>query len=299
MTAPTTLSLTGVIPPMVTPLRADGTVDEPAVARLANRLVEAGAGGLFVLGSSGEGPWLTPGERASVIAAAVHAVGRRVPVLVGVLEPSVGRTVEAVGQARDLGADAVVATAPYYFEADDAAQLEHFTTVAEASDLPVVLYNIPKLTHAVVAATTVDALLAYPGVVGIKDSAGDPQAFAAFLALKRRRPGFAVLQGAERQSVAALRAGADGLVPGLGNVAPELFVRMVASVAAGAFEEAERLEAAVRELWTLHTHGFWLECLKFAVSVRGFGSGRAVGRPPGLNDDARQAIRLLLGAPQG
>lgn len=294
MTTAAPPSLAGVIPPMVTPLRPDGALDVPAAERLAARLVDAGVGGLFVLGSSGEGPWLTPAERARVIGAAMGVCGGRVPVLVGVLEPSAARVVEAAQQAQDLGADAVVVTSPYYFEADDDVQHDHFATVAAALSVPVVLYNIPKFTHAVVAPATVEALSGVPSIVGIKDSAGDPEAFAAFLELKRRRPGFAVLQGAERQSLAALRAGADGLVPGLSNVAPELFVRLVACAAAGASHEAERLERVVVELWDLHTNGFWLECLKVAVAMQGYGSGRAVGRRPALSEPARRAIQRSL-----
>jgi dihydrodipicolinate synthase/N-acetylneuraminate lyase len=286
--------LGGVVTPLITPLRDGGAVDEQALGRLASRLLDAEVGGLFVLGSSGEGPWLTPAERAGVIRVAVEVAAGRVPVLVGLLEPSAARVVEAAEQAAELGADAVVVTTPYYFEADDAAQRDHFGAVATRSALPLIVYNIPKMTHNVVAPSTVRWLLEFGNVVGIKDSAGDAEAFAAFLALKHVRPDFRVLQGAERQAARALREGADGLVPGLSNVAPALFVQLAAHVSEGAYAAAERLQEDVAALWELHTHGFWLECLKFAVAVLGIGNGAAYGRTARLDEGAKRAIRQLV-----
>jgi len=291
--------LGGVVTPLITPLRDGGAVDEQALGRLASLLLDAGVAGLFVLGSSGEGPWLTPAERACVIRVAVAAAAGRVPVLVGVLEPSAARVVEAVEQAAEFGADAAVVTTPYYFEADDDAQHDHFAAVAARSALPLIVYNIPKMTHNVVAPSTVRRLLVSANVIGIKDSAGAAEAFAGFLALKAERPDFRVFQGAERQSARALREGADGLVPGLSNVAPELFVQLSARVSEGAHEAAERLQDDVAALWELHTHGFWLECLKFAVSVLGIGNGAAYGRTPRLDDGAKRAIRQLVEGAQG
>lgn len=288
------LRVAGVVPPMITPLLGDGRVDIDATRRLAGALVEAGVGGLFVLGSSGEGPWLRADERAEVIRAAVEAASGRVPVLAGVLEPSAARAIEATAQAEDAGADAVVAAAPYYFAADADAQHDHFAAIAAASLLPVLLYNIPSMTHNPLSPATAQALLGVDHIIGIKDSAGDKEAFRGFLALKAERPDYCVLQGAERQGSAALRAGADGLVPGLSNVEPALFVDMVRRAAEGDFDEADRLQAAAAELWQLHSHGFWLECLKFATAERGFGSGLAYGRTARLDEAARAAIRQVL-----
>lgn len=287
-------NLRGVVPPLVTPVRDAGAVDELALGRLASRLLAADVSGLFVLGSSGEGPWLTGAERARVVRVAVDVAAGQVPVLVGVLEPSTARVLEAVEQAAELGADAAVVTTPYYFEADDAAQRDHFGAIAASSGLPLVVYNIPKMTHNVVAPSTVLWLLDRANVIGIKDSAGDAEAFAEFLALKGARPDFRVFQGAERQAVRALTEGADGLVPGLSNVAPALFVRLAALVRDGDHEGVERLEQAIATLWELHTHGFWLECLKFAVCVTGIGDGTAFGRTPRLDDRAKDAIRRLV-----
>ncbi len=290
----TAIRLGGIVPPLLTPLQADGALDLRALERLANWLIDAGAGGLFVLGSSGEGPWLTPDDRAHVIRSVVHVTAGRVPVLAGVLEPGTARVIEAVAQAEELGVDAVVVTTPYYFGADADAQTDHFAAVAGASQLPVILYNIPSMTHALLAPSTVRSLLDVANVVGIKDSAGDAAAFAELIELKALRPGFCVMQGAERQALSALRAGADGVVPGLGNLAPELFVEMAACVAAGSYERAEHLQGEVTALWELHAHGFWLECLKYAAGQLGFGSGVPYDRRARLDESGKIAIRRIL-----
>jgi len=294
MAAPTRLALSGLIPPMITPLTPGGEVDRTAIARLVAYLVDGGVDGLFVLGSSGEGPWLTARQAEQVVAATVSAVAGRVPVLAGILEPSTPRTLEAARVAEAAGADALVVTSPYYFAVDAASQLRHVEAIAAATALPLVLYNIPQLTHNPFALETVRGMLAIETVVGIKDSAGDDALFDQLLALRATRPDFRVLQGAERSTARAVLAGADGLVPGLGNLAPGLFAGLRAAARAGDAERALALQARVDALWQLHGHGFWLACLKHAASVLGFGSGAVSGAGAALSPAAQTAIRRTV-----
>lgn len=273
------LTLSGVIPPMITPLTEAGQVDGPAIERLVEYLIESGVSGLFVLGSSGEGPWLTSTQRQQVIQGTARAAAGRVPVLAGVLEPGTDRALEAAQMAADAGADALVVTSPYYFGAEAAVQIHHVSTIAAANPLPLVLYNIPTATHNPMAPHTVRALLEIDNLIGIKDSAGNWEDFQELLALRRIRPDFRVLQGAERLAAPSVLAGADGLVPGMGNLAPGLFDRLVQSAQAGERERALALQERVEALWHLHTHGFWLACLKYAASLLGFGSGAVCGWP--------------------
>jgi 4-hydroxy-tetrahydrodipicolinate synthase len=268
--------LGGVVPPVVTPLTGEGRIDYEALERLIATMIDAGVAGAFVLGSSGEGPWFPLGEQARIVRSAVAAAAGKIPVLAGVLEPSTERVLEAIEQAASEGADAVVATSPYYFTCEGVTLVRHVERILERSCLPVVLYNIPQMTHNPLGAITVKEVLAAERLVGIKDSSGDAGTLSALLALKQTRPDFQVLQGAERAALAGLRAGADGLVPGLSNLAPGTFVRLVAAVAAGELTEAEALQERIDVLWTLHTQGPWLACLKYAVSVASFGSGRTL-----------------------
>ena len=119
------LDLCGVIVPMITPLTTGGEVDQAAIERLVTHLLASGVDGIFVLGSSGEGPWLTASQRQQVIGQTVRVAAGRVPILAGALEPSTGRTLEAIRLAEDAGADAVVLTSPYYFPVGAAAQIYH------------------------------------------------------------------------------------------------------------------------------------------------------------------------------
>ncbi|MBZ0302254.1 MAG: dihydrodipicolinate synthase family protein [Anaerolineae bacterium] len=296
MNSDSKLTLSGVIPPMITPLTPDGQIDGEGVDRLVHHLLVNGCGGVFVLGSSGEGPWLSAAQRETLIGRTVQAVAGRVPVLVGALEPSTVRTLEVLPMIEDLGADAVVVASPYYFGADESAQLWHFERVAQASKLPVVLYNIPPTTHNPVAVRTIQQALQFDPIIALKDSAGNMDDFKAFLALREQRPEFRVFQGAEKLSNESLLAGADGLVPGLGNLVPKGFVQLVEAVRAGNEAEARAIQAQIDELWTLHGYDYWLPCLKYAASLCGFGSGATIGHRVHLTDEGRAAIQSLVNA---
>ena len=287
----------GLIPPMISPLLPNGAVDAAGLSAHVERLIQGGVNGLFVLGTSGEGPLLDVARARQIIAETVEATAGRVPVLAGILEASTPRALEAARIAAGCGADAVVATTPYYVEADDYGIHDHFLQLGDRSPLPLVLYNIPSKTHHVLKPDIVAQLVDHPHIVGIKDSHGDWAAFERLLAL--RRPGFTVLQGAERLSAKSLLAGGDGLVPGLGNLLPELFKSMIAFVKAGDKDAALSLQAQADELGTLHTYGHWLMCLKYATSRTGLTHPDTFVSASPLSAAARAAIDALLAARQG
>jgi 4-hydroxy-tetrahydrodipicolinate synthase len=297
------LALSGVIPPMITPLTAEGKVDVAGIERLVDYLIDGGVSGLFLLGSSGGGPWLTLSERTLVIQESVRVAAGRVPVLAGVLEPSTSRTIEAAQMAEDAGADCLVATSPYYFgPGGPDHQVYHFETIARAISLPLMLYNIPPATHNPIELDTVRQLLAVENLIGIKDSAGNWEYFVKLLDLRKTRD-FRVFQGAQNLAASSALAGADGLVPGLGNLVPDLFVRLMRSAQAGEREQAFALQERVNELSKLHTHGFWLVCLEYAASLLGFGSGAVCGwptqnagadGPSPLSEPARASVREIV-----
>lgn len=286
--------LQGVIPPMITPLTEDGAIDLDGLQRLVAHLLSGGVSGIFVLGSSGEGPWLTPTQSQQVIEGVATAVNGQVPVLAGILEPSTRRVLEMLELAERAGADAVVATTPYYFESDAAVHLHHFASIARSTDLAVVLYNIPSKTHAPLSVETVAQLLDIENIVGIKDSSGDWEQVSGLMALRQIRPDFRILQGAEGLSGRSLLAGVDGLVPGLGNLMPSLFVRMMAAARAGDEETVRTLQAQVNALGLLHSHGHWLACLKYAVALLGLSGEAASGRPHALPAAAKEAIQTIV-----
>ena len=288
-------ALRGVVPPLISPLDSTGQPDAAALDALVAHVVEAGCSGLFVLGGCGEGAWLTPSQRGGIIRAAVRAAAGRVPVLAGVMLPATGPVVEAARQAQDLGAAAVVVGSPYYFGVDGAAQRRHIETVLDSVPLPALLYNIPQCTHETLGHRTVEALAAHPRVLGIKDSAGDFEAFQRLLAIKRWRADFRVLQGNEALLAASLLQGGDGVVPGLGNVAPSLMVALCRAAARGDAAECARLQDEVTALCEIYGgDAHWLPSLKAACAVLGLGNGAPAPPLVTLVEDGRARVSALV-----
>jgi len=288
-------ALKGVIPPLISPLTAAGEPDGAATLRLVDHVLAGGCSGLFVLGGCGEGAWLTGGQRATVIRAVVRAAAGRAPVLVGVMLPAAGPAVEAARQAADEGADAVVVGSPYYYSVDAATQQRHVETVLDAVSLPALLYNIPQATHHTLLPATVRMIARDSRVMGIKDSAGDFEAFLQFLGVKEKRPSFSVLQGYEHLSAASLLQGGDGLVPGLANVAPALFVTLHRTAASGDASACARIQTEIEDLSALHGHGHWLSALKAACAAIGIGTGVPAAPLAPADSDQRRSIKAILG----
>lgn len=220
-----TARFAGIIPPVISPLTPEEGVDRPAVKRFVDFLIAGGVHGLFILGSMGEGPYLRPSVRRELAEATVEAAAGRVPVLAGVLEASTTRVVEEVRRLAVPGIAAYVVTTPYYYGGFSTGELrEHFCRVAEATDLPILAYNIPQNTHVLMKAELMLQLSDLPQVIGVKDSSGDW--FEIQLLLRQRSLSFRVFQGNQIYAGVSLLAGADGLVPGHANVCPDLLVSM-------------------------------------------------------------------------
>ena len=286
--------LHGIVPPLISPLDDAGAPDADAMAALVEHVVGAGCTGLFMLGGCGEGAWLTPTQRAAVIRHAVRAAGGRVPVLAGVMMPGTGPAIEAARQAAGEGANALVVGSPYYFGVDAAAQERHVRDVLAAVPLPALLYNIPQCTHHVLPPATVRALARDRRVLGIKDSAGDFEAFQTLLAIKEERPQFRVLQGHESLAAASLLQGADGMVPGLANVVPALFVELQGAVDRGDATRCAELQRRIAGLAVLYRQGPWLAALKAACAMRGIGNGRPAAPLSPATPADRAAVKALL-----
>ncbi len=287
-------ALCGVVPPMISPLTVSGDPDEAAIRKLVEHILGGECSGLFVLGGCGEGAWLTAKQRAAVIRATVQAAAGRAPVLVGVMLPATGPAADAARQAADEGGNALVVGSPYYYPVDSAIQERHMDAVLSAVPLPVLLYNIPQCTHHALSPATVARLARDERVLGIKDSAANFEAFQQFLAVKQTRPTFRVLQGDESLAAASLFQGADGLVPGMANFVPQLFVALHQVAVKGDAATCVDLQRQITDLTTLHGHGHWLPALKAACALVGLGNG--IPSPPlaPATEEHRHAISAIL-----
>ncbi|MFG2539856.1 dihydrodipicolinate synthase family protein [Streptomyces sp. NPDC048511] len=224
MTATTTYS--GVIPPVVTPLTADGELDRASLERVVGHLLHGGVSGLFALGSSGETAYLTPAQQDEVIKVITSASAGQVPVLVGAIETTTNRAIERARAAAGLGADAVVATAPFYTRTHATEIDRHFRDIAAAVDVPLLAYDVPVCVHSKLDPELLLPLAADGVLAGVKDSSGDDGSFRRLAIAARELTGFSVLTGHELVVDAMMLSGADGSVPGLGNVDPHGYVRL-------------------------------------------------------------------------
>jgi len=286
----------GIVCPLVTPLTADGRLDEAVLRGLIDALVPD-LDGLFVLGSSGELTWLPDDVALRVARVAVEQVGGRIPVYVGVGDTGLDRTLARADRIADAGADYFVVAPPFYYPvASEARIVEYFETVAERVAAPIVLYNIPQNTHLGLTPSAVGRLAVHPGIVGIKDSAGDWIAFDRFLTL--RADDFSVMQGREHLAAVSLWSGADGVISAMANFAPRLLQALAASLR----DERPRtetlaLQATIGSLAAVFDQGDWLSGLKVTLQALGWNVGEPSPPMPPLDAAQRRIVDGIASTP--
>lgn len=245
---------TGVVPPLCTPLTAQGEVDTRSLGALVERLIDAGVAGLFALGSSGETAYLSDAQRRTVLRTVVETADGRVPVLAGVIDMTTARVLEHARAAAEEGADALVATAPFYTRTHPVETDGHFRRLRAAVPLPLFAYDIPVSVHSKLSGDTVLELAQDGTLAGLKDSSGDDGALRRLLVTLRGRgllDRFSVLTGSELAVDGALLAGAHGVVPGLGNVDPDGYVRLYEHARAGRWRESAAEQDRLAALFAL------------------------------------------------
>ena len=228
----------GVWLPIVTPF-VDGEIDYVGYERLVDHYVRAGVAGVIPLGTTGESPTVDETEAEGLIERTVAAVDGRVRILVGVSGNDTRKVVKTVKRLERHRIDGLLATCPYYNRPSQDGLREHFVRVAEATDRPILIYNIPYRTGVNLANDTLLALAELPNVAGVKDSSGD---VAQSLALLRRRPeGFSVLTGEDAYFYTMLAHGGDGGILASAHLETETFIGVDASMAANDHHGARAL----------------------------------------------------------
>jgi 2-dehydro-3-deoxy-D-pentonate aldolase len=214
----------GIVPPILTPLSAPDTLDVAGLERLVEHILGGGVHGLFVLGTTGEGPSLSYRLRGELITRACKQVARRVPVLVGITDTSFAESINLARHAAEAGADALVLAPPYYFPSGQPELVDYIRHLVGELSLPLFLYNMPAMTKTVIEPDTLRAVSDLPGIVGVKDSSGDLAYYGQVLAVAKQRPDWSVLIGPEAMLQKSLDLGGDGGVAGGANLCPRLFV---------------------------------------------------------------------------
>ena len=218
------MNLNGIITPLITPLSGRNSLDKEALYRLVEHIIKGGVNGVFVLGSTGEGPCLSYQLRRELIRETCRIVSDRIPVLVAISDTSMEESIDLAKVAAEAGADAVVLATPYYFPAGQTELLQYVRTIVSELPLPAMLYNMPALTKVWFEIETLRKLIDLEGIIGIKDSSGDLAYYEELCSLKNERPNWTFFIGPEEKMIASLALGGDGGVNGGANVYPKLFV---------------------------------------------------------------------------
>jgi 4-hydroxy-tetrahydrodipicolinate synthase len=261
---------------MVTPFDAEGALDLDAARRLAEHLVDSGNDGLVVSGTTGESPTTSDAEKEALLHAVLEAVGDRARVVAGVGTNDTRHSVELAEQAAKAGAHGLLVVTPYYNKPPAAGLVAHFTAVADATGLPVMLYDIPGRAGVRIGSPVLLRLAEHPAIVAVKDATGDLFAGAEVMAAS----GLAYYSGDDALNLAWLAQGAAGMVSVVGHVAAGPYARMVHAVDAGdlatATEISTGLLPAVRGIMT-RTQGAIMA--KAAMQLRGVLTHRTMRLP--------------------
>ena len=291
------MNLRGVFPPITTPFSDDElSIDIPALKRNAGRWMTTGLRGLVVLGSNGEAPLVDEAESDAAIDAVRACVPTDRVLIAGTGRESTKGAIDASLRAAKLGADAVLVRTPSYFKPQltPAAFVDHYTAVADASPVPVLLYNFSALTGVTLVPDVVATLAAHPNIVGMKESGSDLGYVSALV--DTTPDDFALLVGSAPTFYPSLLCGATGGIMALACVAPDECVELFELVSANALEEARALQRRLTPLAKLVTRVHGVPGLKAALDLLGFTGGHA--RPPfrPLSPDAVDELRRALTA---
>ncbi len=278
---------------MLTPFDANGEVDLDAAERLAHYLIDEGNEGLVVSGTTGESPALSDGEKLALFERLKRSVGERAAIVAGTGGNNTRHSVELTKRAEAAGADAILAVVPYYNKPTQDGMLLHFGAIAQATTLPVIVYNIPSRTGAnMLPATLLELARRHATIAGVKESSGDLSQFTAIL---RDRPeGFGFWSGDDYLFLPALALGADGLISVAAHLCAREYRSLHAAYARGDVVEAARLHREVAELVATLFATTSPIPVKWAMNELGFGLGACRSplgaMPPELADRLRPQL---------
>ena len=230
----------GTAPALVTPFTPDFDIDEPAFRRLIDDQIAGGVEALVVLGTTGENPTISHAERRRLVALCIEHTAGRVPVIVGTGTNNTNESIVFSKEAAAAGADGLLVVGPYYNKPTQAGYLAHVSAIADASDCPIIVYNVPGRTASnITAETMLQMAETIPTVVGVKEASGDLGQIADILA--HRPDGFSVYAGDDEITLPLLALGGEGVISVICNATPRPFTEMVRAGLGGDYEKARAL----------------------------------------------------------
>jgi 4-hydroxy-tetrahydrodipicolinate synthase len=282
----------GSLVALITPMRPDGALDEDALARFVDWQIREGTSGVVPVGTTGESPTLSHDEHRRVVEITIEVARGRVPVIAGAGSNSTAEAVALAQHAKQAGADAALVVTPYYNRPTQEGLYQHFKAVADAADLPILIYNIPPRSVVDMSVETMARLARHPNIVGVKDATAN---LARPLHTRAAcGTGFCQLSGEDHTAVAFLASGGDGCISVTGNVAPRLCAEMHAAWQDGRPQEAialqDRLLAVHDAMFAESSPG----PVKYAASLLGHGSDHCRLPMAPIADTTRTRVRDAL-----
>lgn len=265
----------GIIPPMITPLKSDFSLDIGHTERLIEHLIDGGVHGIFILGTTGEFAGLSSAVKSDLIQITCHQVKGRVPILVGVTDCSFSESVDLAAIAHRYGAEAVVAAPPFYMNIGQEELITYYQKLADFVELPLFLYDMPSHVKVSIEVETAVKLSKHPNIIGIKDSSGKIENFQALCEAFKQQPEFKIFVGPEEILAETLKIGGDGGVVGGANLFPKLYVALYEAFQKKEYDAVNKFQETILYLsYKLYQHGTYqssyLKGLKTAMSFEGF-----------------------------
>jgi 4-hydroxy-tetrahydrodipicolinate synthase len=284
----------GIVPAMVTPIDKTGRINEAALRKLTNHLIDGGVHGLFPVGSQGEFFALTFEQKKETIRIVVNETRGRVPIYAGTGAVTTREAIETTKMARDLGVSAVSVLTPYFVTPNQKELIEHYVTIAKAvPDLPILLYSNPDRTQVPFPTSTVLELAVVDNIVGIKDSSGDMSMTGEYIRITRGM-NFHVLAGRDTLIYATLCYGGAGSICATANVDPRVPVEIYEAFIVGDHKRALDAQFRLAPLRIAFGLGTFPAVIKEALNMIGIEAGPAI-RPVGpLTPENREKLRKVL-----
>jgi len=276
------LKLEGIWTPIPTPLTTQGKIDQEATKKLVDFHIESGIDGILPLGTSGEFALLTREERKLLVETVVDEVSGRVPVVAGVSDPSLENVLQLSADVKEAGADAVIATPPYYFTTTDQGHYHHFKTISESIDLPLMIYNIPEWTHSFVTPETVQRLADENLVVGMKYTEYNFLNLVRFL--KTSQAKISIFTGSDAMAYSNLEFGGSGGILGSANVAPKIASKIFDDYKKGNLRGAREWQEKLLPIIEALSIGKYPSSLKEAMNL--------IGRPVGPTKQPLETLSI-------
>ena len=292
--------LSGIIPPLVTPLRDNDTLDIESLERLIEHLIQGGVSALFILGTTGEEQSLSYRLRQQMIKETCRITQGRLPILACITDTSIIESIDLAKVAADCGASGVVSAPPYYFATGQPELAEFYEELVPQLPLPLFLYNMPSHVKVNFDPATVHRIAQNPKVVGFKDSSANAVYFQSVMHAMKERPDFAMLVGPEEMTGECVLMGGHGGINGGANMFPELYVSMYRAAKAGNLPEVRRLQQYIMQIsstiYKVGKHGSsYLKGLKCAMSILGIINDDFVASPfYKFHEPEREKIRQAL-----